>query len=48
MMEAQLVTAMIVQRYRPRLAPGHRVMPASETLLKPRYGMKMILERAPA
>ena len=43
MMEAQLITAMMAQRMRPRLVPGHRVVPASLATLKPRYGMKMTL-----
>jgi cytochrome P450 len=45
MMMAQFATAMMVKRCRPRLLPGHRVVPASETLLKPRHGMKMTIER---
>ena len=43
MMEAQLITAMMVQRLRPRLVPGHRVVPASSAILKPRHGLKMTL-----
>jgi cytochrome P450 len=43
MMEAQLMTAMMVQRLRPRLAPGHRVVLSSAATLKPRHGMKMVL-----
>jgi cytochrome P450 len=43
MMEAQLITAMMAQRVRPRLALGHRVVPAAVSTLKPRYGMKMTL-----
>ena len=43
MMEAQLIVAMMMQRLRPKLVPGHRVVPASTTMLKPRYGMKMTL-----
>jgi len=46
MMEAQLITAMMVQRLRPRLVPGHRVVPSSSMTLKPRYGMKMTLGAA--
>ena len=43
MMECQLMTAMMVQRLRPSLVPGHRVVPSSSMTLKPRYGMKMTL-----
>jgi cytochrome P450 len=43
-MQAQLITAMMVQRLRPRLVPGHRVAPASGTTLKTRHGMKMTLD----
>jgi len=43
MMESQLMTAMMVQRMRPTLVPGHRVVPSSSMTLKPRYGMKMTL-----
>jgi cytochrome P450 len=46
MMEAQLITAMMVQRLRPRLVPGHRVVPTSSTTLQPRYEMKMTLRPA--
>jgi cytochrome P450 len=46
MMEMQLITAMMVQRLRPRLVPGHRVVPSSSMTLKPRYGMKMTLDAA--
>jgi cytochrome P450 len=46
MMECQLITAMMVQRLRPRLVPGHRVVPSSSMTLKPRYGMKMTLDPA--
>lgn len=45
LMEATFATAILVQRLRPRLVPGHRVVPASASTLKPRYGMKMQLER---
>jgi cytochrome P450 len=45
-MEAQIITARIAQRLRPRLVPGHRVVPSSASTLKPRYGMKMTLGAA--
>jgi cytochrome P450 len=43
MMEAQLITAMMAQRLRPRLVPGHRVVLEGGGTLKPRHGMKMTL-----
>jgi cytochrome P450 len=47
MMEAQLLTAMMVQRMRPRLVPGHRVVPTGGGgVLEPRHGMKMTLGAA--
>jgi cytochrome P450/geranylgeranyl pyrophosphate synthase len=46
-MEAQLITAMMVRRLRPRLVPGHRVVPAAVSSLKPRHGMKMTLGAVP-
>ncbi len=43
-MEAQLMTAMMVQRLRPRLVPGHHhVTPAASGSLKPSHGLKMTL-----
>jgi cytochrome P450 len=46
-MEAQLITAMMARRMRPRLVSGHPVSPSSVGTLKARHGMKMILD-APA
>ncbi len=43
-MEGALVLASIAQRWRPRLAPGHRVEPLGLITLRPRYGMRMTLE----
>jgi cytochrome P450 len=43
MMEAQLITAMMAQRLRPRLVPGHRVELSSATTLKPRQALTMTL-----
>ena len=43
LMEAQLITAMMTQRLRPRLVPGHRVEPSSLGTLRPRHGLKMTL-----
>jgi cytochrome P450 len=44
MMEAQLITAMMAQRLRPKLVPGHRVEISSATTLKARHGLKMTLD----
>lgn len=46
-MEGQLLIAMLVQRFRPALVPGSRIVPSSATTLKPRHGMKMKLGSAP-
>lgn len=46
MMEAQLITAMMVQRFRPTLIPGHRPVPFSASSLKTRNGMHMTLGTA--
>jgi cytochrome P450 len=46
MMEAQIVTAVMVQRLRPRLVPGHRVVVEGVATLKPRNGLKMTLRAA--
>jgi cytochrome P450 len=43
--EAVLILATIAQRYRLRLKPGHPVDPQGLITLRPRYGMKMLLER---
>jgi cytochrome P450 len=47
-LEARLLLATILQRYTPRLVPGHPVEPAPRMSLRPKYGMPMILEPAPA
>jgi len=48
-MEATLLLATIAQRFRLRLAPGHPVEPQARFTLRPRYGMRMVLEeRTPA
>ncbi len=44
MMEAQLVLAMVAQRYRLRLLPGFPVVPQGRISLRPRYGMRMVVE----
>ena len=44
-MEAKLILAAIAQRYRLFLVPGHPVEPEPSFTLKPRYGVRMTLER---
>ncbi len=44
-MSAVLTLATLARRWRPRLVPGHRVEPQTLITLRPRYGMKMTLER---
>ncbi len=44
MMEARLILASIMQRYRLRLVPGHVVEPEPLITMRPRYGMQMMLE----
>jgi len=41
---AKVNIATIVQRYRLRLAPGHPVEPDPRTTMRPRFGMKMLVE----
>lgn len=45
MTEAILIMAMIAQRYRLHLKPGHPIEPQGLITLRPRYGMPMTLER---
>ena len=45
MAEAMLILAAIAQRYRLRLKPGFAVEPQALITLRPRHGMRMILER---
>ena len=45
MTEAMLILAMIAQRYRLRLKRGHPVEPQGLITLRPRYGLRMTLER---
>ncbi len=44
MMEARLLLATIIQRYSPRLVPGHPVEPRPMVTVRPKFGMHMILE----
>lgn len=46
--EAVLVLAMITQRYRLTLAPGHSVEPEPLITLRPRDGLPMLIETRPA
>ena len=46
MLEMQLILSMVAQRYRPRLAPGHPVVPRAGTSLRAEKGIWMIPERA--
>jgi len=43
-MEATLVLATVAQRYRLRLAPGQIVVPAVTPTLRPKHGLKMVVE----
>lgn len=44
LMEAQLALATLAQRFQPRLAPGHTVLPEPVITLRPRDGLQMIIE----
>jgi cytochrome P450 len=37
--------AALARRFRPRLAPGHTVEPVGLITLRPRNGLKMVVER---
>jgi cytochrome P450 len=43
MMEAQLITATVAQRYQLKLVPGHRVEPEISLTLRPKYGLPMTI-----
>lgn len=45
MMEAQIMLATIASRYRLRIAPGQRIAAAPLLTLRPKYGLKMVVER---
>jgi len=47
MNEAIIILATLAQRYRPRLAEGAQIALHHNVTLRPRYGLKMILERRP-
>ena len=44
MLEAQLITVMVLQAFRLTLVPGHPVEPQPDITLRPKYGMKMTLQ----
>jgi cytochrome P450 len=44
MIEAHLVLAALAHRYRLALAPGHPVEPWPLITLRPRHGIKMLVE----
>ena len=48
LMEAALVLALIVQRYRLVLAPGQQAEPEVRLTLRPRGGLPMTLEASPS
>ena len=47
-MEGILLVATLAQRWRMRLRPGHRVAPRPLVTLRPKFGMKMKIERRAA
>lgn len=44
MMEAKLILAMIAGVYAPKVAPGQVVVPSPTVTLRPKHGMRMVLE----
>jgi cytochrome P450 len=48
LMEAALVLATIAQQYRFRLVEGHQVVPLASITLRPRHGIRAVLEARPA
>jgi len=48
LLEAKLVLATILQRYTPRLVPGHPIALNPRITLRPKYGMRMILDPTPS
>jgi cytochrome P450 len=46
-LETRLLLATILQHYTPRLVPGFAVVPQPRITLRPKYGMRMILETTP-
>lgn len=48
LMEAQVIAAMVLQRFRLELAPDQRVEPDAQVTLRPRNGVKVLLSAAGA
>jgi cytochrome P450 len=48
LMETALTLATIAQQYRFRLVPGHPVVPLASITLRPRYGIRVVMESRPA
>jgi cytochrome P450 len=44
-MEGVLLLATLAQKWKLKLVPGHRVEPEPLITLRPKYGMKMVVER---
>jgi cytochrome P450 len=44
MMEAQLIMATVVQKYRLKMVPEHPVVPQSKITVRPRHGLKVTVE----
>lgn len=47
LMEAQIVLAVVAQRYMPQILPDHPVKLEPEVTLKPRFGLQAALEKSP-
>lgn len=47
LMETTLILATVAQHYRLRLVPDHPVVPLASITLRPRYGVRVILESRP-
>ncbi|HEX6478063.1 MAG TPA: cytochrome P450 [Ktedonobacteraceae bacterium] len=45
MMEAQIILAAIAQHYQLRMVPGHPVVPQALVSLRPKYGLRMTIQR---
>lgn len=45
MMEAQIILAAIAQQYQLRMVPGHPVVPQALVSLRPKYGLRMTIQR---
>jgi cytochrome P450 len=48
LMEAALILATVAQRFRFRLVEGHPVVPLASITLRPRHGIRVVLESRPA